>query len=66
MIEAIGFDKIYGFQIFDGSITATDYWNFILNIIDFYHEIKNNINKYMFYVDNCSTHHAKLIKEKLT
>ncbi len=66
MIVAIGFDNIYGFQIYDGSITAEDYGDFIVNILRNHEEIRLNITKYFFYVDNCSTHHAKLIKEKLT
>ena len=65
MIVAIGFDRVYGFQIFDGSITAKDYGDFLINILDNYQDIRQNINDYFFYVDNCRTHHAGIIKEKL-
>ena len=65
MIVAIGFDNIYGFQIYCGSIDSQDYGNFIMNIIHNHDEIRKNIKRYFFYVDNCSTHHAKIIKEKL-
>ena len=65
MIVAIGVDRIYGFQLFDGSIKSEDFGAFIINILDTYAEIRGNASKYVFYVDNCSTHHALLVKERI-
>ncbi len=61
MIVAMGVDRIYGFQLFYGSISSPDFAGFIINILDHYDEIKNNRSKYIFYVDNCSTHHSLLV-----
>ena len=40
MIVAIGFDIIYGYQIFDGSIKAEDFGFFMINILDNHPEIR--------------------------
>ena len=48
-------------MIFDGSILAKDYAAFIVRLINTYKEIKNNIEDYVFFVDNAKTHHANII-----
>ena len=58
MIVAMGTKKIEGYQIFNGSVTSVNFGFFMLNIIDNNIKIKENLNKYVFYVDNMSTHHA--------
>ena len=40
MIVAMGVDRIYGFQLFYGSISSPDFAGFIINILDHYDEIK--------------------------
>ena len=40
MIVAIGFDRIYGYQIFDGSIKQEDFGFFMINILDNHPEIR--------------------------
>ena len=65
MIVAMGIDRIEGFQIFDRAIKAEDYGNFLINIVHNNDQIQQNIDNYVFYVDNCSTHHAVIVKDKL-
>jgi len=43
LIAAVGKDKIYGFQIFQGSLTAKDFGAFLVNVIDNDPHIKTNL-----------------------
>jgi hypothetical protein len=58
-------EKVIGCQLFDGSVTAEDYGAFILNVIGYNINIRKNLNKYVWYMDNASIHKARCIEHIL-
>ncbi len=46
-------DTLLNCQLFDGSVSGEDYGAFILNVIKKNEEIRLNLDKYIWYMDNC-------------
>ncbi len=61
LIAAITEDEIIGYQIFGPSVLALDVGIFILSILENNEYINQNLDQYVFYMDNCQTHNSKVL-----
>lgn len=52
LILAVSKNKIYGGQLFDGSIKGSDFGLFIINILKFNSELMEKLDNVYFYIDN--------------
>ena len=48
-------------MIFIGPVLAKDFGSFLIKLISKYQFIHNNLNKFVFYMDNASIHKAKAL-----
>ena len=65
LLAAVSDDGILGFMVFKGSVKGNDYGAFILKLIDSNEIIKNNLENYVFCMDNARIHAAKAINHIL-
>ena len=48
-----------------GPILAKDFGAFLVKLINKYEYIQNNLDKFVFYMDNASIHKAKVLSQKI-
>jgi len=63
LTAAVSPEKIYGFQILEGGITAKDFGCFLINLLNSNQEIKEDLDSTIFLLDNANVHKAKILKE---
>lgn len=63
VLAAISEDKILGYQIFKGSVTAKDYGSFLVNLINLCGIKDQGTDNYVFFVDNSKIHSAKVLHD---
>jgi len=59
VIAAISNHGIVGFQMIEGSVKGEDFAGFLMDLISNSHEIRNNLEKFVFFMDNASIHKKK-------
>jgi len=62
LIAAMTQDRILGFQVIKGSVTAKDFGAFLVSLINSTQLVNDGLDKYVFFMDNARIHHAKIIK----
>lgn len=62
VICAITQKKILGYQIFKGGVTAECFGAFLIALLNDCPEIKENLDKWIFYMDNAAIHRAKILE----
>jgi hypothetical protein len=62
VLAAISEEGLIGFKIFACPITAKNFGGFLIELINSYPNIKNNLNKLIFFMDNASIHKANCLK----
>ena len=55
-------DRILAYQIFQTGTSARDFGAFLINLIQSCNLQENSLDKYVFFLDNSTTHHAKDLK----
>ena len=63
VIAAITSEKILGLQIYEKSVSAKDFGCFLVTLLNANPEIRNNLDNYVFFMDNARVHKAKVLKE---
>ena len=56
-------NELLGFQIFDGSVKGEDFGAFVINLINNTEKLNRNLDKMIFFCDNCSVHKVMACKE---
>lgn len=62
VICAVTQDRILGYQVFQGGVTAEAFGSFIINLLDDNQEIKDNLGEWIIYMDNAPIHKAKILQ----
>jgi len=65
LILAVSKNKLFGAQLFEGSVKGSDFGAFLINVIVNNEELYSNIDNVYFYLDNEKIHYSKILKSLL-